>query len=71
MRQGAPATPEQGQGIPPNVMPPEMSMSPNPDQMRAMRNIPPSGVNRRRQTADERAAGKSGVLYSPSGEVIL
>ncbi len=33
-------------GIPPNQLPPEMSMSPNPDQLRSMRNIPPPGVNR-------------------------
>lgn len=49
-------------GITPQLSPPEMSMSPNPDQLRAMRGIPPSGLNRRTQTPEERAEGKSGLI---------
>jgi len=54
IRQGIPSTPGQPPGVPPNQMPPEMTMSPNPDQLRSMRNIPPPGVNRRTQTPEER-----------------
>ena len=53
IRQGIPSTPGQP-GIPPNQMPPEMTTSPNPDELRSMRNIPPPGVNRRTQTPEER-----------------
>ena len=55
IRQGIPSTPGQPPGVPPNQMPPEMTMSPNPDQLRSMRNIPPPGVNRRTQTPEERS----------------
>uniref|UniRef100_A0A6H1ZR77 Portal protein n=1 Tax=viral metagenome TaxID=1070528 RepID=A0A6H1ZR77_9ZZZZ len=61
IRQGVIQQPGQP-GIPPNQMPPEMTMSPNPDQLRSMRNIPPPGVNRRAQTPQERAASKGGLI---------
>ena len=61
IRQGVIQQPNQP-GIPPNQMPPEMTMSPNPDQLRSMRNIPPPGVNRRTQTPQERAASKGGLI---------
>jgi hypothetical protein len=61
------------QGISPQQAPPEMTMSPNPDQMNAMVGKPPSGISRRTQTSEERAAskGRRGVLVSPSGQDLL
>ena len=58
-------------GIPPNQMPAEARES--PDQLNAMLGKGPSGLNRRPQTAEERAAskGRKGRLVSPSGEVLL
>ena len=60
MRQGAPITPQGAGGVPPNQMPPEMNMSPNPDQSRAMRGQPPPAGDRTK-----------GVLFSPSGEQLI
>ena len=66
MRKGVPEKPG---GIPPQQMPPEMSMSPSPDQKRAMLGMPPPGLARRPQTPEERS--KKGILVSPTGEPLL
>jgi len=65
MRQGIPVSPNGGQSISPNQMPPEMTMSPNPDQARAMQGQPPPSGDKTAQNKPQ------GMLYSPSGEVLL
>ena len=69
LRQGIVEKP--GVGVPPQQMPSEARES--PDQLRAMRGIPPSGLNRPPQTPEQRAAsvGKKGVLVAPDGTSIL
>lgn len=61
IRQGVPQTTSQP-GIPPQQLPPEMTMSPNPDQLRSARGIPPPGLNRRPQSPEERAQSKTGLV---------
>lgn len=74
MRQGIPQAPGQGggaPGVPPQQMPAEARNS--PDQMNAMVGRGPSGLNRRPQTPEERAAGqgRKGILVSPQGDQLL
>ena len=52
-------------GVNPMQSPPEASMSPNPDQMRAFQGQPPPSPNR---PVNE---GRRGVLVNPAGDVIL
>ncbi len=75
MRQSMPIVPGQREGVPPNVMPPEMSPSgaPSPDQIGAAVGNRPPGLNRPPQTAEQRMAGQGrrGMLVSPSGQTLL
>jgi len=61
MRQAIPQT--SGQGVPSNVMPPEMRN--NPDQMRAAGGVPPSGVNRTAQTPQQRTETQNQKIIIP------
>jgi len=61
IRQGVLVKPGE-EGIPPQLRPPEMGMSPSPDQTRAMTGTPPPGLTRRPQTPEERARSQGGVV---------
>ena len=53
-------------GIPPQVLPAEMTTSPSPDQLGAMQGKPPPGVTRSPETAEVEAA--KGIVIPPTGE---
>ena len=69
MRRGIPEKSGGGMGIPSMQMPAEARES--PDQLGAMVGKPPSGVNRRKQTPEERAGSQSGMIISPQGKVLI
>jgi len=57
-----------GDGINPEVAPPEAITSPNPDQLRAMKGQAPPSPNRPVNPANQ---GRKGVLVSPEGKQLI